>query len=72
MPLAAGGQTATASVLPTRSTARPAALAAFLNVAAFDFFFVPPKLTFAVQDTEYVFTFAVMLLTALVTSTLTA
>ena len=32
-----------------------------LSVAAFDFFFVPPSLTFAVSDTEYLVTFAVML-----------
>ena len=29
----------------------PAVLAAFLNVAAFDFFFVPPRLSFAVSAT---------------------
>ena len=49
----------------------PSILASVLSVAAFDYFFVPPKLTLAVQDTEYLFTFAVMLLTALVISTLT-
>ena len=32
---------------------------------AFDFFFVPPYLTFAVSDTEYLLTFAVMLVVAL-------
>jgi len=45
--------------------------AAVLSVAAFDFFFVPPYLTFAVSDTQYLVTFAVMLVVALVTSTLT-
>ncbi|NUQ64765.1 MAG: sensor histidine kinase KdpD [Pirellulales bacterium] len=50
----------------------PSILASVLSVAAFDFFFVPPHLTFAVRDTQYVFTFAVMLLTAIVISTLTA
>ena len=39
----------------------PAVLAAFLNVAAFDFFFVPPRLSFAVSDVQYLLTFAVML-----------
>jgi two-component system sensor histidine kinase KdpD len=39
-------------------------------VAVFDFFFVPPYLTFAVSDTQYLFTFAVMLVTALVVSSL--
>ena len=41
-------------------------------MAAFDFFFVPPYLTFAVSDTEYLVTFAVMLVVALVISTLTS
>lgn len=50
----------------------PSILAAVLGVAAFDFFLVPPQLTFAVRDTEYLLTFAVMLLTGLVISTLTA
>ena len=50
----------------------PAVLASVLSVAAFDFFFVEPYLTFAVSDTEYLITFGVMLLTALVISTLTA
>ncbi len=49
----------------------PAILAAVLGVAAFDLFFVPPYLTFAVSDTQYIFTFAVMLLVAIVISTLT-
>ena len=51
---------------------RPAALAAFLNVAAFDFFFVAPRLSFAVSDVQYVVTFAVMLLVGLLTGQLTA
>ena len=42
-----------------------------LGVAAFDFCFVPPYLTFAVSDQQYVVTFVVMLVTALVISTLT-
>ncbi|HEY7529545.1 MAG TPA: sensor histidine kinase KdpD [Gemmatimonadota bacterium] len=50
----------------------PAVVASILSVAAFDFFFVPPFLTFAVADTEYVVTFAVMLFVALVISTLTS
>jgi two-component system sensor histidine kinase KdpD len=50
----------------------PAILAAVLSVAAFDFFFVQPFLTFAVSDTQYLITFAVMLITGLVISTLTA
>ena len=49
----------------------PAILASVLSVAAFDFFFVNPYLTLSVSDTEYLLTFAVMLVTALVISTLT-
>ena len=45
-------------------------LASFLSVACFDFFFVEPYFTFTVSDTQYVLTFAVMLFTALVISTL--
>ena len=50
----------------------PAILASVLSVAAFDFFFVPPYLSFAVSDTEYVVTFVVMLGVAVLISTLTA
>jgi two-component system, OmpR family, sensor histidine kinase KdpD len=49
----------------------PSLFAAVLSVAAFDFFFVPPFFTFAVSDTRYLFTFAVMLLVGLVISSLT-
>src|SRR5262249_16935679 len=50
----------------------PAVLAAVLSVASFDFFFVPPSLTFAVSDVQYVVTFAVMLLAAVLMATLAA
>jgi two-component system, OmpR family, sensor histidine kinase KdpD len=50
----------------------PAALAAVLNVAAFDFFFVPPRFSFAVSDVQYVLTFAVMLAVGLIAGQLTA
>ncbi len=50
----------------------PAVFASVISVASFDFFFVPPFLTFAVSDTQYLVTFAVMLTIALVISTLTA
>ena len=50
----------------------PAALAAFFNVAAFDFFFVPPRLSFAVSDVQYLLTFVVMLVVGLLTGQLTA
>ena len=50
----------------------PAVLAAFVSVASFDFFFVPPKLSFAVSDFQYLLTFAVMLVVALVIGQMTA
>ena len=50
----------------------PAVMAAFLNVAAFDFFFVSPRLSFAVSDVQYLLTFAVMLAVGLITGQLTA
>jgi two-component system sensor histidine kinase KdpD len=46
-------------------------LASVLGVATFDFVFVQPFYTLAVADQQYLVTFAVMLLTALVISTLT-
>ena len=50
----------------------PALLATVLNVAAFDFFFVPPRFSFAVSDVQYLVTFAVMLTVGLVVGQLTA
>jgi two-component system sensor histidine kinase KdpD len=49
----------------------PSFLAAILSVLAFDFFFVPPSLTLAVSDTEYLLTFGALLVVGLVISTLT-
>lgn len=49
----------------------PSILASIFSVAAFDFFFIPPYLTFDVDDKQYVVVFAVMLITGLVISTLT-
>src|SRR4051812_1337262 len=49
---------------------RPSALAALLAVAAFDFFLVPPHLTFAVADAQALLTFAVMIAVGLLISTL--
>lgn len=45
----------------------PAVLAAFLGVGMFDFFLVPPHLSFAVADVQYLLVFAVMLAVALTT-----
>lgn len=50
----------------------PAVLAAFLGVGLFDFLFVPPFHNFAVSDVEYLVTFGVMLVVALVVGQLTA
>lgn len=49
----------------------PAILAVALSVALFDFFFVPPYNTFSVLDQNYVFSFAVMFVVALIMSRLT-
>ncbi len=57
--------------ISSRSTRGPAILASVLSVAGFDFFLVPPYLTFVITDAEYLLTFAVMLTTAIVVSTLT-
>jgi two-component system sensor histidine kinase KdpD len=50
----------------------PAAFAAVLSVMSFDFFFVPPRFSFAVSDVQYLLTFAVMLAVGLITGQLTA
>ena len=50
----------------------PAILASVLSVLAFDFFFISPRLTFAVADTQYLLTFAGLLIVGVVISTLTA
>ncbi|MBE7939685.1 DUF4118 domain-containing protein [Ramlibacter aquaticus] len=49
-----------------------AGLSAVLSVAAFDFFFVPPRFTFAVSDAQYIVTFVVMLIVGLLIGQLTA
>ena len=49
----------------------PAVVCSAISVAAFDFFFVPPRFTFAVSDFHYLWTFGVMLVVAVVISTLT-
>ncbi len=56
----------------TRYGRRPSALAAVMSVAAFDFFYVPPYLTFAFSDSQYAVTFTVMLVVGLLISTLAA
>jgi two-component system sensor histidine kinase KdpD len=50
----------------------PSTLAAVLAVLAFDFFFIPPYLSFTISDTQYVITFVVMFVIAISLSTLTS
>lgn len=50
----------------------PASLAAVLSVASFDFFYVAPRLSFAVSDVQYLVTFAVMLVVGILIGQLTA
>ena len=50
----------------------PSVLAAVLAVVAFDFFYVTPRWSFAVSDTQYIVTFAVMLAVGLIISNLAA
>jgi two-component system sensor histidine kinase KdpD len=51
-----------------RLSRRDAVIASIASVAALDFFFVPPYLTFAVSDVRHAFTFAVLLAAGLVVS----
>jgi two-component system sensor histidine kinase KdpD len=44
----------------------PTVVAVILNVAAFDFFFVPPRFSFAVAGAQHLLTFAAMMATGLV------
>ena len=58
-------------VVATRLGRGPSWVASILSVAAFDFIFVPPYLTFAVTNYRHVGTFSVMLLVGVVTGNLT-
>ena len=49
----------------------PSVMASVVSVAVFDFLFVPPNLTFAINDTRYLTTFGIMLVTALLIGNLT-
>ncbi len=59
-------------VIAVRLGRGPAVLTALLSVALFDFFFVPPHISFSVADAQYLVTFAVMLAVGLITSHLAA
>jgi len=50
----------------------PSVLATCVSVLCFDFFFVPPRFTFAISDIQYLVTFTVMLAVGLITGHLTA
>lgn len=50
----------------------PAVLASFGSAALFDFFFVPPRFSFAISHGQYLVTFLVMLAVSLVVGQLTA
>ncbi len=60
------------ALVAARLGSGPAVLAAFGGVAAFDFFFVPPRFSMAVADAQYLITFGVMLAVALVIGQLAA
>jgi two-component system sensor histidine kinase KdpD len=49
-------------VIAYRRGLRPAIFTAIIGVLAFDFFFIPPHMTFRVTDTEYLITFAGMII----------
>lgn len=63
---------AAVSLVAARYGRGPSIVASVIAVLTFDLGFVPPYYTFAVADTKYVITFAVMLAIALLISTLTA
>ena len=50
----------------------PAIFAVVLCVSAFDFLYVPPRFSFAINDFQYLITLVVMLVTAIVTAHLAA
>lgn len=50
---------------------KPAFTASLFSIALFDFFFVPPLFSFSVNDAQYLITFAVMLMVALIIGHLT-
>jgi two-component system sensor histidine kinase KdpD len=58
-------------VVSLREGKGPSTLTAFLSVLAFDYFFIPPRFTFAIADTQYIFTFVIMLAVSLLLSELT-
>ncbi len=58
-------------IVGSRSRTKPAVITAMLSIALFDFLFIPPYYTFAVSDTRYILTFAMMLGIGMVVARLT-
>ena len=50
----------------------PSILVSLVSVVVFDLFFIPPVLSFAVSDTQYIFTFLVLLFVGFMASYLTS
>ncbi|MGC4061408.1 MAG: DUF4118 domain-containing protein [Aquabacterium sp.] len=61
----------TVVIVAARLGRGPSVLASVLSVGLFDFFHVPPRWSFAIQDFQYLLTLAVMLTVALIISHLT-
>jgi two-component system sensor histidine kinase KdpD len=59
-------------VAAVRLSRKQAVVTSFLGVLAFDFFFVPPRFTLAVADTQYLITFIALFTVGVVISTLVA
>ncbi len=59
-------------VAAVRLSRKQAVVTSFLGVLAFDFFFVPPRFTFAVADPQYLITFIALFTVGVVISTLVA
>jgi two-component system, OmpR family, sensor histidine kinase KdpD len=57
-------------LVASRAGRGPALATALLSVAAFDFFFIPPRFTFSISDVQHLITFIGFLVVAIVTSTL--
>ena len=60
----------TVLLVALRAGRGPAVAAAILSVLLFDFLFVPPRFSFAVEDVQYAITLGVMLAVALITAQL--
>jgi two-component system sensor histidine kinase KdpD len=59
-------------VAAVRLSRKAAIATSFIGVLAFDFFFIPPRMTFAVADTQYLMTFLGLFVVGGVISTLVA